>query len=359
MTAKKILSAVLSAFILVIIISAGYKGEAAEGEYTYRCGYMYDMLEVPEEKQLYDDLEVECEKIHNSYDYYARTDRVYYSKRLSRERAVEVMIIFVNDNPQYFWLSTTYTAYSGNMRADSISIELLDYFSDGDIRQATKAKIESIQEKYIKGAEEYQTDYERALYLHNMLLKNVEYKIGDWDQTVASVFLQGETVCAGYSKAYALLCNALGIDTIVVVSKDHAWNMINLYGYWFNVDVTNDYNSSIYLFVSDKRVAEIDKLLGVSGRHTPETKSYPYYYDDFPECEYSYAEIASKIPGVSQLRGDANSDGLVNVRDAAFIAKHISQGIVANLPQKADYNMDGIINVRDSASLARNLSMAA
>ena len=37
MTAKKILSAVLSAFILVIIISAGYKGEAAEGEYTYRC----------------------------------------------------------------------------------------------------------------------------------------------------------------------------------------------------------------------------------------------------------------------------------------------------------------------------------
>ncbi|MGN0613416.1 MAG: dockerin type I repeat-containing protein [Porcipelethomonas sp.] len=58
---------------------------------------------------------------------------------------------------------------------------------------------------------------------------------------------------------------------------------------------------------------------------------------------------------VSML-GDANKDGEINVRDAALIAKSLSQGEAASLPKWADYNRDGNINVRDCAAIAQDLA---
>lgn len=54
--------------------------------------------------------------------------------------------------------------------------------------------------------------------------------------------------------------------------------------------------------------------------------------------------------------GDANEDTMVNVRDAAYIAKILSIDQVYILPFTADFNQDGVINVRDSAALARALA---
>lgn len=56
--------------------------------------------------------------------------------------------------------------------------------------------------------------------------------------------------------------------------------------------------------------------------------------------------------------GDANGDGKVNVRDAAYIASTIAKGQIID-PLKnpsADFNEDGKVNVRDAAALARSLA---
>ena len=65
--------------------------------------------------------------------------------------------------------------------------------------------------------------------------------------------------------------------------------------------------------------------------------------------------------GISQVRssgvtGDANGDGVLNVRDAAYIAKMTAQGKGNALPSKADYNGDGTVNIRDAAAIARALT---
>lgn len=62
----------------------------------------------------------------------------------------------------------------------------------------------------------------------------------------------------------------------------------------------------------------------------------------------------STQPGV--LKGDANRDGKVNVRDAAFIALMLAQGKENELPACADYNEDNKINVRDAAAIAKFLA---
>ena len=58
------------------------------------------------------------------------------------------------------------------------------------------------------------------------------------------------------------------------------------------------------------------------------------------------------------LRGDANQDGKVNVRDAAAIASALAKGKVDSLKCQicADYNEDGKVNVRDAAAIAKDLA---
>ncbi len=55
-------------------------------------------------------------------------------------------------------------------------------------------------------------------------------------------------------------------------------------------------------------------------------------------------------------KGDANLDGKVNVRDAAFIASLLSQGKYDELCECADFNGDGKVNVRDAAAIAKYLA---
>ena len=68
---------------------------------------------------------------------------------------------------------------------------------------------------------------------------------------------------------------------------------------------------------------------------------------------YRFASLDEKSTAVI---GDANFDGKVNVRDAAFIALYVSKHNEIKLPQSADYNDDGFVNIRDAAAISRGIS---
>lgn len=361
MKTKKIFSAALAFFALIFIVSGSYCADAAENNYTYRSDYLYDMLETDTEKQFYDDLTASCEKVDKSYDRYNSIDRVKIPNTMDNERALEIMVMFINDNPNYFWLDINYTILTRVERLRLqryMTINVIDYFKDGNVRQSAKVKVMKAAQEYIDGALKLKTQYERALYLHDKLVSEVEYKLGEWDQTTASVFLEKQSVCAGYSKAYAMLCNAVGIDAIVVTSSSHAWNIIKLSGYWFIVDVTNDYNSKKFFLVSDSSIAYIDKFLPQETQHSIDKNTYVHYYDSFPKCPYNYFDIASSLSEETHILGDANNDGNVNVRDVAYIAKYLSHRNVSIIFDQADYDRDGKITVRDAAALAKDLAAA-
>ena len=59
---------------------------------------------------------------------------------------------------------------------------------------------------------------------------------------------------------------------------------------------------------------------------------------------------------VSDLAGDANSDGKLDVRDAAYIARMLAQRDTEKLPKNSDFNGDGKVDVRDAAAIARSLA---
>ena len=93
------------------------------------------------------------------------------------------------------------------------------------------------------------SDAEKALYLHDYVVKNVAYKMEGDHQTAAGALLDGKAVCAGYADAYLRLLTAVGIEAHTITGdainaagqrESHAWTMVVIDGKCLFTDVTWD-----------------------------------------------------------------------------------------------------------------------
>ena len=93
-----------------------------------------------------------------------------------------------------------------------------------------------------------ESDLEKAVYVHDWLVQNLAYDteyVEDGlidDHNARNALVDGPTVCEGYAKVYALALNRLDIPAVLVTSStlNHAWNMVELDGQWYQVDCTWD-----------------------------------------------------------------------------------------------------------------------
>ena len=111
-----------------------------------------------------------------------------------------------------------------------------------------------------------------------------------------------------------------------------------------NSDVVGEDNAEYY--VGDDKVSKADFLTFMDG----------LYQNDIETVgrKYSLSQLAPL--GGEMMTGDANADGKLNVRDAAYIAKMLAQGKGSSLHAEADFNGDGKVNVRDAAAIAKLLA---
>ena len=163
--------------------------------------------------------------------------------------------------------------------------------------------LEIISDKIISSIKAEQSDYEKAIILHDYLKENIEYdyealnsdcKTGfENSYTIIGALIKNKCVCLGFSLAMKFLCNKIDLDCQIITglvdsSKTqykglHAWNIIYMDGYYHHVDVTwdNQYadDSEIpnyaYFGLDDKTI---------SADHTWDRKSYP----EITENPYNY-----------------------------------------------------------------------
>jgi len=86
------------------------------------------------------------------------------------------------------------------------------------------------------------TEFQKALALHDWLINNADYSSYRTFFGPEGVLVYGEGVCQSYASAYGMLLDKVGISHYPVLSTemDHAWNLIQLDGEWYHVDVTWD-----------------------------------------------------------------------------------------------------------------------
>ena len=147
-----------------------------------------------------------------------------------------------NDHPELFWLET---GYSCKYLTDGSCVEItLKYNGTAGRLEEARQDFESRAGAILSEARNLGSDAEKEKFIHDKLMEAVEYSVGaPMNQSAYSALVDGQSVCAGYARAFQYLMQRMGIPCYYCTGyagEDHAWNIVSLDGGYRNVDVTWD-----------------------------------------------------------------------------------------------------------------------
>lgn len=193
----------------------------------------------------------------SSYSYYVTSSIDFASFGLNKQQAFAVAQLFLYNNPQYYFASSVFLTTSSK-----IWFTIYNQFADGDARARYTDSVFTELDKWIVSCSDYETTtYMKEVSAHQKICNAVSYISGTYDQSIYSVLMENRTVCAGYAEVFTMMMNAMGVDTMTVLSNCHAWNVIQLDdGKYYCVDATwNDSLGGRYLFnVSESNLKKYD-----------------------------------------------------------------------------------------------------
>ena len=148
----------------------------------------------------------------------------------------------INDHPEFFYL-TGYT-YTRFMRQDAVQYITFSgrYLYDASEVARRQSMIDAAVD--MKAGELIgSNDYETVKAVYEDLILSTDYSMDSPDnQNICSVFLDKKSVCNGYAKAAQYLLNYCGIPCIIVNGSAsggaHAWNIVEIDGAYYHMDVT-------------------------------------------------------------------------------------------------------------------------
>lgn len=147
------------------------------------------------------------------------------------------------DHPEIFYVDG-YTVYETKVNdvATQLSFESR-YTMTAEEALQYAAEAEDAADQILAGIPAGADDYTKAKYIYDWIVENTEYQEGvAQNQTILSVLLHHQSVCAGYARTFQYLMEQAGIETIYVTGMaqgaDHAWNIAWLDGVPYQFDVT-------------------------------------------------------------------------------------------------------------------------
>ncbi len=167
------------------------------------------------------------------------------------------------EHPEYFWIDNT-AEMDGKMRLGGDAFVEVHIKAICDVGQlpSMKSDFDSTVDRIVENANNNcSTDYEKALYVHDYLVRSCEYDIEAYNAfkknpegvnlmpySSYGCLREHKAVCEGYAKTYMLIMNKLGIECGYVtgtarnseMNGAHAWNYIKLDDGYYMVDVTWD-----------------------------------------------------------------------------------------------------------------------
>jgi hypothetical protein len=159
------------------------------------------------------------------------------------------------DNPYIFSIGE-YAMWHA-LSDDKTQIKITTLY-DSNLEKICRAKIEEEVNKILSVSElQNMTDFQKEVFVHDFIINNVEYDktCGDGGKkiqlyTVYGALVEHKAVCEGIAKAVKLLLNMLDVKCIVVSGKydgnGHAWNIVKIDDWSYNLDVTMDMGRVIH-----------------------------------------------------------------------------------------------------------------
>ncbi len=207
----------------------------------------------------------------------------------------------------------------------------------------------------------------KARVLHDWLINHCDYEdensgesIDDLENHVSSsVFLSyglnirgngiGETVCAGYAKAYRMLLETAGIESYCVGDEipdgPHQWNIVKVEGKYYQCDVTWDDNGTgnpigyQHFLKTNAKMKEL---------HRATSNPTVRYHTEHPLLVDWYHNGSYALQNCTNTFSDADGDGLLDY-DLNFDGSYdIYDLYVSYMLNNMDINLDGQVNEQDN-----------
>lgn len=202
-------------------------------------------------------------------------------------------------------------------------------------------------------------DYEKALYIHDEILKRCSYSTAD-RKTANSAYgclVKGKAGCEGYSKAFMLLCEKAGLECITVTGKAtsngqsvyHMWNKVKISGAWYNADVCWDDPQTENVLKYDYFLTADSDL---STTHFCETNRYYSYPKAFSTSENYFVKngtLAASEAEITKKIEQAFVNAIKNDSSCASV-KFADKGIFDNACVIIADNKDLIFDIIKTAS---------
>ncbi len=193
--------------------------------------------------------------------------KIALSKPLSsRMEAQKLYNAFLTDNPQFFFIGSTYSyeGYrSGNI--DYYDTFCLVFTMSAQERVTASRQLDAAVRSILRKvtADASHNQFQTELVLHDSLLSFCSYEsrateLSDPLEVYPNAFtafgalVEGRAVCEGYSRAMQLLLHKASIDCTLVSGKDengvsHMWNFVTVDGLNYHLDPTwNDSADSLH-----------------------------------------------------------------------------------------------------------------
>ena len=175
---------------------------------------------------------------------------------ITQVQASAVWRVFANENPAFFWIDNQLSTSS-----TKLTMLVDDAYATPSARSNAQSKIAEMAldcDQYINGKT---SEAVRAATIQDYLAGRIEYAYKTngapetelWAHSLVGAANQRKGVCETYAKTYDYLCTLFGLNCLLVTGQGmtdgsavgHAWNVIELDGEWYDVDVTwNDFEDT-------------------------------------------------------------------------------------------------------------------
>ena len=248
--------------------------EQFETKKETKCFYYYDNLS-QDEKTAYLTL---------YYGFVEYDDSI--RMEVQEEELKDVFTAVLYDNPDMFWVDYEYDYM---VYSDSVAFSPKYRLTEDEVKTMQDSVNDKIDE-IITEVNKLDSDYEKELYIHDYIIENTEYDISTLEKmgdTVYSVLVSGKSICEGYARTVQILLDKLGIENYLVTGDTesdgeilpHMWNIVNIDGDNYHLDVTwddlNDEFDTVYFYfnVTDEYISRDHYKINPQNNNCNSTKS--------------------------------------------------------------------------------------
>ena len=150
------------------------------------------------------------------------TDSFDLNVRVSENEMYDIFCCFLYDNTDLINLDTSYNYY---IKYGVVLSVKLNYYDDLDL-----STYEVNLSKLVLDASNFKEDYMQIDHIYESLIWLDNYEETPHAQSAYSAIIEGNTVCAGYAKAFKNFCDRIGIKCYYIVGpcrgQSHAWNLV-------------------------------------------------------------------------------------------------------------------------------------